>query len=273
MTVILFTSCKPENNIEELGNTIRLKNDYAEKIIDIGGILIGVIIGGLITLGVNLKIQRRYNAIMYAQKNREQIYEPLYDEIITKLRQFKIYSNPAGPYNYLRTWNEFTESVKFRIPIQLKRLIEQFEINAKKYPFKYDRATDSLKLQIEKEIKEIIKENNIQVINDNYYYSEKINLVLILYKNDLLAGELLNTERNFTLMGDILIGNILFKEINYKFEDFYERINPKINTIDSIMLLRKETSNMIEIAMKLEKYLKNKIEYTLKIYKGRLSKI
>ncbi len=83
-----------------------------------------------------------------------------------------------------------------------------------------------------------------------------------------MAGKLLNIEKNI-----IPINNIIFEEIDYKFEDFFNRINPKINSLDSIKLIREETKNIIQITIKLEKYLKNKIEYISKKYEGKLSMI
>ncbi len=131
VTPLLLLSCRLQNNAE-VDYVVALKDNYWGIIISIIGVLLGAIIGGLITLWVSLKIQKRERAIIYAQKNRKEIYEPLYEEIIIKHEQFNNYIDPFGPSDHLIAWGKFTESMKFRIPNKLKELHEQFEINAKK---------------------------------------------------------------------------------------------------------------------------------------------
>jgi len=57
-------------------------------IIDTG---IGVILGGLITLEVNLYLQKMERKTQYAINNMQQIYEPLFDEIRQKKMSFVIF--------------------------------------------------------------------------------------------------------------------------------------------------------------------------------------
>ena len=80
---IFFTACGIQKN-SGADYVVELKDNYWSIIIPIRGALLGAVIGGLITLWVSLKIQKREKAITYAQNNRKQIYEPLYEEIVNK---------------------------------------------------------------------------------------------------------------------------------------------------------------------------------------------
>lgn len=241
-----------------------LKENYIGIIIGVGVTLVSVIIGGMITLGVNLKIQRREREIIYAKKNREEIYEPLYNEI----KKIVGYLNSIdfSSYGiYSRAWDDLEESKKIRAPVDLINIIKQFKDNGIKYMAALNKAQiDLLPTYIKQEIKELMIENNIEPnINESIYINKKTELVNHRIHSDLLAGKILKKESSIK---DYLIGEITFK-------DFFERLNSKISKREEFISIRKERIEMNKIAMKLEKYLKNKIEYISKKYEGKLSKI
>lgn len=103
--------------LRDLENSMNL-----DLITNIIGISIGVIIGGLITLWVNLYLQKRERKILYAAKNRIDIYEPLYNEVKQKLKFIKEFSNPFDARATLNSWINLKPSEKIRVPDDLKKL-------------------------------------------------------------------------------------------------------------------------------------------------------
>jgi len=77
--------------------------------------LIGVVLGGLITLRVNLYLQRKERESQYAIQNKREIYEHLYDEAKQKLKTINEFGNPFNAATSLSTWADFNRSIRLRV--------------------------------------------------------------------------------------------------------------------------------------------------------------
>jgi uncharacterized integral membrane protein len=259
----LFTSCILRDTTE-VDYIVAVKNNYWEIIITILGVIAGAIIGGSITFLVSSRIQRKEYETKYAIKSKEEIYEPLYNEISGTVK-FLNSSNFSSYGIYLNSWDNLEESKKVSSPPDLTKFIKQFKEVGREYMVALHRVDiDLISKLIKQEINEIMEENKIAPqINLRIFLEKKKTEVLKKIKSDLLSGKILKNENN--LMG-ILIGDITYK-------DFFERINPKISKRTEFITLREEKIRITEIAIKFEKYLKKKIDYISKKYGGKISKI
>lgn len=235
--------------------------------------LAGVIIGGLITLWVNLYLQSKERHRDNAIRQREDIYEPLYDEVENICEQLKKFENPFT-YDYstcLKTWAQFKPSVKeYRIPDDLKRHISSFYDSAEKFNSAHNNATQVV---INKSVKENLERVQSE-LDDHEYSGENLTLlqrrILEGYGPDFLAGKII-PERRHSYSADRILK--VKSGSSLTFEIFFRTVCSDIDSEPDVYKLREERSNMIKITEDLEACIHKKIKFLQKIIESKLTRV
>jgi hypothetical protein len=99
--------------------------------------LLLVVIGGLITVLASIIIKsieiNRESAIF----NRNNIYDPLHENITDIIDSLNLFKNPFSPKIYFRSYNDMNEVIKTHIPKDTDELIKMFHRIAPEYYQKY----------------------------------------------------------------------------------------------------------------------------------------
>jgi len=233
------------------------------------GTLVSVIIGGLITLGVNLHLQKRERKTQYAIKNKNEIYEPLYNEIEQKLKYLNRFQDPLYPTSTLNSWNEFAPSIKLRISEDLKKIIEKFDATGKRFSKKYSKANRILKKYIGENLETIrneldeseYNENNFNILKDNIFEG---------YKGDFYSERILKGIKHNYPPEKIIKFN---KGSSMTFDTLFNKICSSIRNEIEIVVLRKIRDELVEITKEMKNYLKLKIEFILNKYESKMTKV
>lgn len=231
--------------------------------------LIGVIVGGLITLGVNLYLQKRERKIQYAIKNRQEIYELLYNEIKQKHKDLERFRDPFNAMTTLETWTKCAPSTKLRVPNDLKKLIQKFEDAGRKFHNIYSKANPILIKHINDNLEVIRNEldkhkysgDNFDILKRNVFegyagdfYSE---IILVEEKHNYPPDKILKFRKGSSLTFNI----------------FFSKVCSSLENEEQIVELRRMRGELIKITEELEKHLEMKIEFILKKYESRLVRV
>lgn len=226
-------------------------------------ILSSVIFGGLITLIVNFRLQRKEREAQYAIQNRQKIYDPLYDEIKQIHKALDEFRDPFNARSTLKVWDEFKPSVKLRVPDELGKIIRKFDIKARKFYKLHYEASQILYSSVIEATK--IWGHNYQI--DEIPRTIAIN-ILEDYKEDFLAGHPLEALRGRDLK------SLLKTKEESSVSGFFDDVCSSIEKDSTIIELRKIQKELIEGEIGgLEKYLEKKIDHILKKYESKLIKI
>lgn len=231
--------------------------------------LIGVVLGGLITLGVNLHLQSKERESQYAIQNKREIYEPLYDEVKRKLKALKEFSDPFNAATTLKTWAEFKPSIRLRVPDELKKLIQRFDDKGREYYNLHWKAGIILREHISECLDEVRSE-----VDDREYSRGNFDIlkrnISEAYGGDFYIGKILREKRHAYAPERI----IKFRsDSSLTFEDFFNMICCSIENEQAVIDLGKARGDIIEATEELEKYLKAKIDFILEKYESKLAKI
>jgi len=226
-------------------------------------ILSSVILGGLITLMVNLRLQRKERAAQYAIQNKQEIYDPLYNEIKQIHKALDEFRDPFNARPTLKVWDEVKPNVKLRVPDELIEIIRKFDDKARKFYELNHEASQILLSSVIKAIKKWTHRYQIheipRTIAENVFED---------YKGDFLAGRLLETRHGRDLK------NLLKTKEESSVSGFFDDVCSSIEKDPIIIELRKIQRELIEKEIKyLEKYLEEKINHILKKYESKLIKI
>lgn len=225
-------------------------------------ILLAVLLGGCITLGVNLYLQSRERTKEYAIRNKDEIYIPLYDEIKSKLKLIVLFENPFYPFSALTSWEKFKPSMRMRVPLNLKRLVEEFEKKATDY-YKVYRIAEEV---LENKINEILIEVKDELTKVDTDLNRKI---FDTCKGDFFTGEILNTIHELQLDRILPIRN----GCSLTFESFFEKVCSPIQKKSEIIELKQKRQQLIEKTQDLGKHLESKINYILRKFERKLVRI
>jgi len=231
--------------------------------------LIGVILGGLITLGVNLYLQRKERESQYAIQNKREIYEPLYDEVKQKHKDLKEFSDPFNAATTLKTWVEFKPSTRLRAPDELKELIQKFDDKGREYYNFYWKANQILCTHINEYLNAVRSE-----LDEREYSGGNFDIlkreIFEAYAGDFYSGRILREKRHAYAPERIM----KFKsDSSLTFEEFFHRVCSSIENEQAIIDLRKSRGEIVEATEELERYLKAKIDFIFEKYEGKLAKV
>jgi len=222
-----------------------------------------VILGGAITLGVNLYLQSRERRKQYAIWNRDNIYSPLYDEIKSIHEKLDSFENPFYATATLNSWVKLSPSSQLRVPPDLTRQIDKFHIQASDYYGAYrdaekflDKKVDDVLFEIKDELKEI----------HDYLKRE----ILDTCKSDFFAGKILKNKRHRLPLESILP---IKDGSSLTFEFFFAKVSTLIEGKSEIIELRHKRKQLIEMTHNLENYLESRINYILKKFESKLIRI
>lgn len=225
-------------------------------------IISSVILGGLITLRVNLRLQRKERAAQYATQNRQEIYDPLYNEIKQIHKALDEFRDPFNARPTLKVWDEVKPNVKLRVPDELVEIIRKFDDKARKFYELYCKASQILRSSV---IKAIEKFPYDPIYGIPGTIAENI---LEDYKGDFLAGCPLETQHKRDLK------SLLKTKEESSVSGFFDDVCSSIEKDSTIIELRKIQKELIEGEIgDLEKYLEKKIDHILKKYESKLIKI
>ncbi|MGA9349887.1 MAG: hypothetical protein WBW48_13935 [Anaerolineae bacterium] len=231
--------------------------------------LLGVIIGGVITLLVNLHLQRKEREIQYAIQNKRDIYEPLYDEVKQKLKALKEFSDPFNAATTLRTWADFKPSIRLRVLGELRKLIQEFDERGKEYYELHWKAGQVLRSHIDECLNAIRSE-----LDEREYSGGNFDIlkqkIFEACAGDFYSGRILREKRHAYAPERMIK---LKSDSSLTFEEFFHRVCSSIENEQAIIDLRKARGEIIEATEKLERYLKAKIDFIFEKYEGKLAKV
>ncbi len=233
------------------------------------GTLIGVVIGGLITLGVNLYLQKRERRIQYAIKNKQEIYEPLYNEIKQKHKGLERFCDPFSATTRLDTWTKCAQSTKLRVTDDLKKLIRKFDDAGRKFHNIYSKANLILTKHINENLEAIRIELNERKYSGNNFDILKRN-IFEGYAGDFYSERILVEEKHNYPPDKILKFR---KGSSLTFETFFSKVCSSLENEEQIVELRRMRGELIKITEELEEHIKKKIEFILKKYESRLDRV
>lgn len=223
----------------------------------------GVVLGGAITLGVNLYLQSRERRKQYAIWNRDNIYSPLYDEITSILEKLDSFENPFYATVTLNSWVKLSPSSQLRVPPDVTRRIDKVHTEARDYYEAYrdaekilDKKIDDVLFQIKDELKEI----------HDYLKREIVDTC----KGDFFAGKILKSKQHRLPLETLLP---LRKGSSLTFKSFFAKVCTSIEGKSEMMKLRQKRKQLIEITHNLESYLESRINYILKKFESKLVRI
>ncbi|MDO8886075.1 hypothetical protein [Candidatus Oleimmundimicrobium sp.] len=227
---------------------------------------IGVIVGGLITFWVNLHLQRKERQVQYAIRNRQEIYEPLYDEVKSKCKVLEIFGCPFNARTTLEAWDKLNPSTKLRIPNDLEKLVREFDDVGRKYYNLHYKARKVLQKHLKSHLEAIQSELDGQCKIFNILCRE----IFEGYREDFFSGKILEEKiRNYSPERIIKFRN----DSSLTFQIFFDRVCSSIEKEEPITELRKSNSKVVKIAEGLKGYLQQKIELILEKYESKLSKV
>jgi len=231
--------------------------------------LLGVIIGGVITLLVNLHLQRKEREIQYAIQNKCDIYEPLYDEVEQKLKTLKEFGDPFNAATTLQTWADFKPSIRLRVLGELRKLIQEFDERGREYYELHWKAGQVLHTHIVECLNAIHSE-----LDEHEYSGGNFDIlkqrIFETCAGDFYSGRILREKRHAYAPERI----VKFKsDSSLSFEEFFHMVCSSIENEQAIIDLRKARGEIIEATEKLERYLKAKIDFIFKKYEGKLAKV
>jgi ribosomal protein L19 len=224
-------------------------------------VIVGVVIGGLITLAVNLYLQTRDRKKQYAVWNRDEIYAPLYDEIKSnRIRSLAFFEDPFDATTTLQSWDAFRPSTRLRTPLTTRRLIEDFEKRAREYYEAHSEARKVLDEGINKVFSEIGREmdGDLNIQRQNLWDD---------YRGDLFAGEIIQSKKRRLPQETVLV---IKASSRLTFETIFQMISSSIGQERDIIHLRERREELVKITERLEKHLEEKMHLVMRKFESKV---
>lgn len=227
-----------------------------------------VVIGGLITLGVNLVIQDRERRAAYAIQNRHEIYDPIYDEVVQKLERLREFRNPFDARATLGSWLELKPSARLRVPEELESLVEELGKKARHFDECHLRVTPFLQRHIDETIAEVQDHLDEREWSGRNLEIRKQQL-LESYGGDLLAGEILPIAHSYRLSSIIRLkpGSDLTPET------IFDMICERVLAEAQVAAWEEARAGVLHSMERLQQWLEVRIETVLTKYERKATRL
>ena len=228
------------------------------------------------TLAYYLWSFKKQREISYAQQNRIEIYEPLYNEITEINERLREFECPFNAKSTLKVWDNLKPSQIIRIPQSLGEIIKYLDkLGRKYYEFHYE-ARIILKEGIDSVVDQYAIEGvtggEITALSMQIEESvRRIKQQLVeQYHGDFFAGEIFGEKGKPALRE---LRSYLKHRNKYTEEYLFDRILSQIENNQIILNLRGVHTELIFNSKELENYLNQKISDILVNYESRLEDI
>lgn len=243
--------------------------DISQIVQAIVSALFGAVFGSIFGWLASLYLHRKERETRYAIQNRQEIYDPLFDETKRIREELDEFRNPFTASTTLDTWARFKPSIKLRVPDDLKKLIKDFNDAGREFYNAHLKANPILINYINEHLEAIRDElderkysgGNFDILKRNIYEG---------YAGDFYSGRILSAKRhNYPPEGILKIreGSPL------TFDLFFNRVCSSIEGEEQISELRKRREKAIDMTEKLEKHLERRIEFILKKYESKITRV
>lgn len=227
-----------------------------------------IIIGGLITLGVNLVVQIRERQARYAIQNRHEIYDPIYDEVVQKLEKLADFRNPFNARASLQSWLQLKPSARLRVPDELESLIEDLKKTVRRFNERHWRVTLLLHGHIDETIAEIQDHLDERVWSGSNVEIRK-RQIFESYGGDLLAGKILPIRHSLDLSGILSVkpGSDVGPET------IFHMICERMATEVELRAWEEARASVLDSMQRLQQWLEVRIETILTTYESKLTRL
>lgn len=227
-----------------------------------------VVIGGLITLGVNLVVQKRERQARYAIQNRHEIYDPTYDEVMQKLEKLAEFRNPFDARASLQSWLRLKPSARLRVPEELGSLIGDLEMKVRRFNECHLRVTPLLQKHIDETIAEVQ-----DLLNERKWSGENVRIlkqhIFESYGGDLLAGKILPIRHSLNLSGILSVK----PGSDVRPETIFDMICARMATEMELMAWEEARAGVLDSMHRLQQWLELRIEAILTQYESKLTQL
>ncbi len=238
--------------------------------------LIAAAVIAVFTLAYYLWSFNKQREISYAQQNRIEIYEPLYDEITKINDNLEKFGCSFNAKSTLKVFDNLKASQKIRIPKSLEDKIKYFDKLSRKYYNLHYKARIILK----EEIDSVVDRYSIEGVNRGETTEESRQIlesvrrikqqVVEQYHGDFFAGKTFDKREKSSLRE---LRSYLKYNDRYTEDHIFNRIFSQIANNQTILELRYIHTELIYFSKELENYLSQKISDILNIYESKLEDI
>lgn len=246
-------------------------------------VIVGAIIGGTIVFFLDLFFKGLEREAQMAIRNKQEIYEPLYNEVEKIHESIKFYQIPtqidARRENPLIFWEALSLSVRRRAPKDITDLLLDLSEKAREYFYLYLEAGKILRFSIRdvlrKRRQELeVDDKELKIIEAKLYDS---------YSSDFYSGRILSRKHSYELENLLKVKNPEYIE-DYKmipisiFNEVCSYIQNDKWIFQSggrqhqwIKEFKKSRNQLLTIIEKLKKSLEEKMDYIAENYENRYS--
>jgi len=238
------------------------------RVLDWFKTVVAVIIGGLITLGVNLITQNREREARYAIQKRHEVYDPLYNEVVQKLERLAEFRNPFDARATLQNWLELKPSIRLRVPDELESLMEDLERNVRCFNQCHLEMLPLLKRHIDETIAGVREDLDEREWPGRNFEIRKQHL-FDSYRGDFLAGKILPIRHSLDLSSILKVqpGSDMIPET------IFDMICERIATEADLMAWHEARSAVFDSMQRLRQWLELRIETILTRYESKLTRL
>jgi len=230
--------------------------------------ILAVIIGGLITLGVNLRVQNREREARYAIQNRREIYDPIYNEVVQKLQRLAEFRNPFDARATLGSWLELNPSARLRVPDDLKSLVEDLEKNVRHFNDCHLRVLPLLQRHIDETVSEVQNQ-----LDEREWSGRNLEIrkghIFEYYRGDLFAGKVLGIRHGLDLSSIVSVK----PNSDVTPETIFDTISKRMATETELVAWQEARSAVLDSIETLHQWLKLRIETILTRYESKLTRL
>ena len=230
--------------------------------------VVAVVVGGLITLRVNLVVQNREREARYATQNRHEIYDPIFNEVAEKLERLAEFGNPFDARATLQNWLELKPSARLRVPDKLQSIIEDLERNVRCFNECHLEILPLLKRHIDETIAEVRDDLDEREWAGTNFENRKQQL-FEYYRGDLLAGKILPIRHSLGLSSILKLR--LGSEI--RAETIFDMICERVTTETELMAWEEARTAVLHRMQRLREWLELRIETILTKYESKLTRL
>jgi len=223
--------------------------------------------------GIILKyyFDTRNKKAMYARQNRIEIYQPLYEELIKKVKKLESWYFPFNKGTALDTWEKMDYSMKDRVPTNIIEKIDSYNKYVEEYREYYNHiSSDILPKAIAVVLGKYRKKDEPGVVSKKTIesaeeYTKIKYKILEEYKRDFLVG-IYPENHNRNYLTEILsyLDNKNLTEM-----DIFQEIVDLLSKDENVVHLRDLNKKLIEFSNDFIELLKDTIDTILKKYEGK----
>ncbi|MEM3650773.1 MAG: hypothetical protein QW831_08640 [Candidatus Jordarchaeaceae archaeon] len=246
-------------------------------------VIVGAIIGGTTVFFLDFFLRGLEREGQLAIKNKYEIYEPLYDQVVKIWENVNLYQIPRQvdirQENPLTFWEKLPPSVKRRAPGDLAQLIEDFYKKAIEYFYLYLEAGKILRFSI----REVLKKRKQDLEMDDQELKLVEAKLYDSYSSDFYSGKILNIKHSYELE-DLLkvkkpenindhkmVPMIIFNEICSHIERDRFPFQSGASQHHYVKEFRECRDQLLKIIEEIKKLLELKIDYITNNYENRYS--